>query len=147
MKIKEILFNETDYSCALCGERQVKSLTEHHIDGKNNEYDNRIILCHNCHHRVTNKKGITKIEVKARKKSLIKKTLTQYGVSALKLAYRNEFGVVATPLLLYHLVGMGYMKKKEEIEGYGDNNKDYIEVEARYVVTPKGRKLHDKWLR
>ena len=85
MRTNEILFLETDYSCALCGERQKENLTKHHIDGDkaNNSYDNQIVICWNCHQRHNQKKGISINDIKERKKILIQKTLTQYGVNVL----------------------------------------------------------------
>ena len=49
MKISNIMYFETDDSCAMCGARGIDNLSEHHIDGNrlNNEYDNLIVLCHN----------------------------------------------------------------------------------------------------
>jgi len=106
MTIEEILYLETDYSCAWCGNCLKENLTIHHIDGdrENNRYDNKIIMCHNCHNRFHNSKGISIEDIKERKKILIVKILTQYGTSALKISCRNKFGVCAIPFLLYHLV-------------------------------------------
>lgn len=148
MSTKEILFLETSYSCAYCGIRQIENLTIHHIDGnpQNNKYDNQIVLCHNCHHRCENKKGISLKNIKEKKKILIYKTLTQYGVNALKMAYRNDFGIIALPFLLYHLVDMGYMTKQEEQMGYGDGNK-YTEVTVRFEITSEGKALYEKWFK
>jgi len=65
---KEKLYIETDYSCAYCGQKGLDNLSVDHIDGKNarkaNSYDNLIVLCHNCHHRKTNGKGITLDQIK-----------------------------------------------------------------------------------
>jgi 5-methylcytosine-specific restriction endonuclease McrA len=71
MTIEEILFLETDDSCAYCGLHQKENLSIHHVDGDktNNEYENLIVLCHCCHHRVTNNKGISKEDIKKRKKT------------------------------------------------------------------------------
>lgn len=79
MVIKEILLLETDYSCALCGNCVNDNLSIHHIDcdEKNNEYDNQILMCHNCHHRFHNNKGISVEDIKGRKKILMMKILTQ----------------------------------------------------------------------
>ena len=52
-------------------------------------------------------------QVTERKRHLIMKTLTQYGVNALKMASRNEFGMVGMAFLLYHLVDLGYMQQEE----------------------------------
>lgn len=149
MNIEEILYLETNYSCAWCGNCLKGNLTIHHIDGdrENNKYDNKIVMCHNCHTGFHTKKGIPLEDIKGKKKILIMKTLTQYGVNALKESYRNEFGVCAIPFLLYHLVDMGYMKKEEETQRYGGVGKGepYIEELARFVITGEGKKLCEKW--
>src|SRR5258708_19484811 len=116
MDLHERLFVETDDCCAICGIRGVEVLTEHHIDGdrSNNTYENPIVLCHNCHHAHHNRKGLTQEKILDRKRHLIQKTLTTYGLNAMKIASRNNFGVVAMPFLLFHIVAIGYMTKEEE---------------------------------
>jgi phage terminase large subunit GpA-like protein len=143
MKLDDLLYLETDDSCAICGNRGIQILTKHHIDSNrsNNTYENLIILCHNCHHKITNKKGLTKKQIIKRKQHLIHKTITTYGLNALKIANRNDSGVIAMPFLLYHLVDLGYMTKKEEQMGYGKQE----DVTARFVITKKGKDLVKKW--
>ena len=51
MAREDLLFLETDDSCALCGLKDTRALTIHHIeqsDPKNENYDNKLVLCHNC---------------------------------------------------------------------------------------------------
>ncbi len=105
-KQKDRLFIETDDSCAICGIRGVNILTIHHIDenSSNNKYDNLIVLCHNCHHGYHNKNILNEDQITERKRHLIHKTLTDYGLNAMKIADRNDFGVIAMPFLLFHLV-------------------------------------------
>jgi 5-methylcytosine-specific restriction endonuclease McrA len=99
--MKSFLYTETDDTCAICGTRGDEILSIHHIDGnrKNDCYENTIVLCHNCHHKHHQGKGLTRDQIEERKKHLIQKTLTQYGVNALKIAKRNGFGVIAMPFL------------------------------------------------
>ena len=59
----------------------------------------------------------------------------------MKIAKRNEFGVIAMPFLLYHLVQLEYMTKKENQMGYGDQE----DATARYAITGKGKDLLLKW--
>ena len=143
MDLHNLLFVETDDSCAICGIRGIGVLTEHHIDGdrSTNTYDNLIVLCHNCHHAHHNGKGLTREQIVDRKRHLIQKTLTTPGLNAMKIASRNNFGVVAMPFLLYHLVGMGYMTKEEEQMGYGEQE----DATARFAITERGRSLLSKW--
>jgi len=143
MKQDNLLYLETDDSCAICGNRGIQILTKHHIDGNrsNNTYENLIILCHNCHHKITNKKGLTKSRIIDRKRHLIHKIITTYGLNALKIAKRNKFGVIAMPFLLYHLVDLGYMTKEEEQMGYGEQE----DATARFAITKKGKNLVKKW--
>ena len=101
MKTSDLIYLETDDSCAICGTKGIDVLSEHHIDSdrSNNEYDNLIVLCHNCHHKITNGKELSKTKIEERKRHLIHKTMTTYGLNALKIARRNKFGVIAIPSL------------------------------------------------
>ena len=143
MKTSDLIYFETDDSCAICGERGIDNLSEHHIDGdrSNNEYDDLIVLCHNCHHKFHNNKGLTREKMEDRKRHLIQKTVTTYGLNAMKIAKRNNFGVIAMPFLLYHLVDLGFMTKEEDQMGYGKQS----DATARFAVTEKGRSIIDKW--
>lgn len=143
MDMHDRLFVETDDSCAICGFRGISVLTEHHIDSdrSNNTYDNLIVLCHNCHHSFHKSKGLTNDHIIERKRHLIQKTITTYGLSAMKIADRNNFGVIAMPFLLYHLVDMRYMTKEENQMGYGERQ----DATARFAITEEGRALLSKW--
>jgi hypothetical protein len=112
----------------------------HHIDGNDsrNEYENMIVLCHNCHQQFHQDKGLTRAEIEDRKRRLMEKTLTQYGLNALKIAARNSDGaVVGLPFLLYHLVELGYMATGETVMDYG-GQKNAI---GTFTITRAGRKL------
>ncbi|WP_022665641.1 HNH endonuclease [Desulfospira joergensenii] len=141
----EILFHETDNACALCGARGSEILTIHHIDEnrEHNHYDNLIVLCHNCHnpYHDPNKNIPTKEQVFGRKRSLIHKTVTTFGINALKIAKRNNFGVIAFPYMLYHLCELGYMKKEETQMGYGKIE----DATSRFSITEGGINLLNKW--
>jgi hypothetical protein len=136
MNTSDFIYAETDDSGAICGAKGIDILSEHHIDSdrSNNEYDNLIVLCHNCHHKITNSKGLSRKQIEDRKRHLIQKTITTYGLNAMKIAKRNDFGVIAIPFLLYHLVDIGYMTKEEEQMGYGEQNN----ATARFAITEKG---------
>lgn len=144
MKLADRLYTETDDTCALCGFRDTQALTIHHIDGNhgNDVYENTIILCHNCHTRYHQSKGITLEDITARKRHLIYKTVTTYGVNALKIAARNKFGVIAMPFLLYHLVDLGYMSKEEDQMGYGAQS----DATARFAITDRGLETLKEWM-
>ena len=141
--IEEMLFSETDGSCAYCGIKDYRVLTIHHIiqDPKDESYDNKIILCHNCHHLYHQGKGPSQQDLKIIKKRLICKTLTQQGVNALKEAYRNEL-VVASPYLINHLVELQFLKLKDSISTY-ENDKQIIN--ASYELTDAGKQFTEKW--
>jgi hypothetical protein len=142
VKIDDRIYGEVDDACAICGLRDRQILTIHHIDGdrSNNAYDNQIVLCHNCHTRYHQNKGLTEDQIRSRKRHLIAKTLTTYGLNALKIASRNGEGVVALPFLLFHLVDLGFMKKEETQMTYA-----YIEATARFAITKDGSDLLEKW--
>ena len=59
----------------------------------------------------------------------------------MKIADRNNFGVIAMPFLLFHLVSLGYMKKEETQMGYGDQD----DATARFAITESGSNLLEKW--
>jgi hypothetical protein len=144
MKIKDRLYGEVDDSCGVCGIPDRQILTIHHIDGNrgNNAYDNQIVLCHNCHGRHHQNKGLSEGQILDRKRHLIQKTLTTHGLNALKIASRNGSGVIAMPFLLHHLVDLGFMKKEETQMKYGD-----IEATARFAITNDGISLLKKWFK
>ena len=143
MKTSELIYSETDDACAICGTRGIDVLSVHHIDSNrsNNNYDNLIVLCHNCHHKITNQKGLSNGKIEERKRHLIHKTITTYGLNALKIAKRNNHGVLAMPFLLYHLVDLGYMTKEEDQMGYGQQS----DATALFAITDSGRELLKKW--
>ena len=142
----ERAYLETNYSCAYCGFRGKESLTIDHIEGRSiphaNEYDNLIVLCHNCHHRKTNPKGITVKDVKKIKRILTQNYLAIYGINVLKLCMRNKNGVVAMPFLVLHLLEMGLLKQHEEQMGYGNTS-----VTLRYTITEKGKRVYNKFIK
>lgn len=148
MDKKRFLYLETDDTCAICGIRGVGMLTIHHIDDNhdNNAYYNTIILCYNCHRMYNDERGLTREQIEIRKGHLIEKTLTQYGINALKIAARNDFGVIAMPFLLYHLVELGFMRQEEIQATYGENKKSGREIVAtrRFAITNEGRALLKK---
>lgn len=142
MKTEDILFLESDNSCSRCGTKGRDKLSIHHLDGNrsNNDYDNQIVLCHNCHHRLNTNKGVSSEEIKNIKRLLIRKTLTQAGVNALKIANRKGF-VIGSEFFLNHLVDMGFLKNAGyTLEQYG------LDALTKFDITPEGRLLHDGWL-
>jgi len=141
---QELLFSETDGACAYCGIKDYRVLTIHHIiqqEPKDESYDNKIVLCHNCHHLYHQGKGPSQNDLFAIKKRLICKTLTQQGVNALKEAYRKGL-VVASPYLVNHLVESQFLKFTEHLSSY-ENDRQIID--AVYELTDKGKKFTEKW--
>jgi len=141
---KEMIFSETDGSCAYCGIKDYRVLTTHHIiqqEPKDESYDNKIVMCHNCHHLYHQGKGPSLQELKDIKKRLICKTLTQQGVNALKEAYRNKL-VVASPYSLSHLVELQLLTSSEHLSSLEDDRQI---IDAIYVLTEKGKQFIEKW--
>jgi hypothetical protein len=142
-KIEEKLMFETDGSCAICGIKDQRILTIHHIDHeeklKDNSYENLIVVCHNCHTSYHQGKGLKLIDIKRIKKRLISKTLTQFGVNALKEAKRKSL-VSGAPYLLSHFVEMGYLTFHELLMG----SEDRADINE-YKITEKGKTLLAKW--
>ena len=144
--VEEILFSETDGSCAYCGIKDYRVLTIHHIiqkEPKDESYDNKIVLCHNCHHMYHQKKGPSQDELCNIKKRLIYKTLTQQGINALKEAYRKGF-VVASPYLVNHLIELRFLKYSGTISSFGDE-KQSVDVDVIYELTNEGKQFTEKW--
>lgn len=134
---------ETEGNCAICGWHRPEDITVHHIDGNstNSVYENEILLCHNCHKRHHDRKGLSDAEIRRKKGVLMLKTLTPYGVSALKIARRNPEGVVGTPFLLHHLIDLGLLTEEDTLMGY-----EGLSVQSVFAVTDRGKALVDEWL-
>ena len=146
MRIKDRLYIETDNACPACGVRNIRVLTIHHIDGNstNNEYENQIVLCYNCHTLHHQRKGLTKKEITELKRRLILKTITQFGLNALKTADRSG-SVFGAPYILNHLVGLGYLKlvRISQLRALSGGNANV--TEAAYEITSKGSELLKRW--
>ena len=151
----DLLFIETEDACANCGCRDYRALTIHHIEQSNPKdeaYDNKIVLCHNCHQCHHSGKGPTKSELEEIKARLIVKTLTRLGLNALKRAHRGTV-VIAMPFTVDHLVEWGYLKhvqdvslwEEDEVEPRVLPDKAQIASEAAYAITDSGRRLLEKW--
>jgi len=113
----------------------------HHLvqtEPKDESYDNKILLCHNCHHAYHQKKGATAEELQEIKCRLIIKTLTRPGLNALKEAYRRG-RVVAMPFLVNHLVEFDYLKFREELSSLVDepDHRDVV-IDAVYTISDDG---------
>jgi hypothetical protein len=139
---------ETDGACAYCGHKDSRALTIHHLQQskpKNENYDNKLVLCHNCHQCHHQDKGPTSDELIDIKRRLIIKTLTRHGLNAMKQAYRNA-AVVATPFVVSHLVEFGYLLQKV-VQSYmsEDGDSPRIIISATYGLTTEGTELLDKW--
>ena len=61
------------------------------------------------------------------------KTVTTYGLNALKIAARNNFGVIAMPFLLNHLLDLGYGAQSD--------------ATVRFAITDRGRETLKEWFR
>ncbi len=145
---EELLYLETDRRCAVCGIGDSRVLTIHHIvqtEPKNESYDNKILLCHNCHHAHHQKKGASAEELQEIKCRLIIKTLIRPGLKAMKEAYRKG-RVVAMPFLVNHLVEFGYLKFQEELSSLSeDPGFQDIVIDAVYTISDDGRRLLEQW--
>ena len=141
---------ESDGGCSHCGLRDARSLTVHHLDQtepKNEDYDNKLILCRNCHNGHHAGKGPTAAELKDIKRRLMIKALTIPGLNALKLAYRRGL-VVAMPFLVNHLVEHQYLEYKETVSNWLRNEQDpetLVDMTVVYTITVRGKQLLEKW--
>lgn len=146
--IEEILFSETDGTCAFCGTKDYRVLTIHHIiqsKPKNESYDNKIVLCHNCQHLYHEQKCPSLEDLLVIKKRLIYKTLTQQGINALKEAYRKDF-VIASPYLVNHLIELRLFKHSDTISSFSNEQTNKtVDIEVIYELTDKGKKFTEKW--
>jgi hypothetical protein len=145
-----LLYAETDGSCAHCGLRDSRMLTIHHLvqtKPKNEDYDNKMVLCHNCHHAHHAGKGASAEELREIKRRLIIKTLTVPGHNALKLAHRQG-EVVALPFLVLHLVELQLLEKTQTISQWSsdeDPTTEAPDIDAGYKLTKRGNKCVEKW--
>ncbi len=145
--VEDLLLFETDGSCANCGFRDARALTTHHLERaepKNEAYDNKLLLCHNCHQCHHQGKGPTAEELSLIKRRLIIKTLTMPGLNALKEANRRSM-VAAMPFLVNHLVEMGYLEYQDWISSETSDQGDEVIAQAKYTISEPGRILLEKW--
>jgi hypothetical protein len=146
--VEDRLYIEAENGCAICGSKDNRSLTIHHIEHDlkepDNSYDNLIVMCHNCHTPYHQEKGITKNEIRKIKRRLIIKTLTPFGLNALKVANRKNL-VVGSPFTLLHLVELGLLEKRDLISSYSNDDGNEVDLEVEYQITEKGRALYEKW--
>ena len=148
----EMVYMETEGACANCGFKDSRALTIHHLvptPPKDESYDNKLVLCHNCHQCHHQGKGPSSEELETIKKRLIVKTLTTQGLNAMKVANRRA-GVSASPFLVNRLVEYGYLQHRENTTWHVENDeddpiKDGIPTEAFYIISEKGRALLEKW--
>lgn len=142
----DLLYAETEGSCAYCGLKDFRVLTVHHIhqqEPKDESYDNKIVLCHNCHQLYHESKGPSCKDLRDIKKRLICKTLTQQGVNALKEAARKGI-VVGVPYLLNHLVEMQLLELITVSTRYILEKSETI-ASAAYKLTDDGTNFIEKW--
>lgn len=147
--MRSIILNESGFQCAYCGQHDGLNLTLHHIiperDGGRTDSNNLIALCFNCHHRVDDTKTINVKEIEKLKRYLVHRRLTQAGVNALKIAYKNPFGVIATPFTVEHLVDGNLLNHIETQMTYkGKEGK--TEATALYRITEEGKNLTELWI-
>ncbi len=145
--IEERLYLETDGSCAHCGFRDQRVLTIHHIRRGSPDfeaYDNKILLCYNCHQCHHQEKGPSREELITFKKRLIIKTLTQPGLNAMKEAYRRG-KVLAMPFLVNHLREFGYLDFEKQMMTWSDDGGAEQVIHALYLLTSEGRRLLEQW--
>jgi DUF971 family protein len=147
-QVEDRLYLEAENGCAICGSKDSRSLTIHHIEHDqeepDNSYDNLIVMCHNCHIPYHQARGVSKDQIVEIKRRLIIKTLTPFGLNALKVAYRKGF-VVGTPFTLLQLVELGLIEKKELISSHTNDDGSEVDVDVGYQITEKGRSLFEKW--
>ncbi|MFH2048724.1 MAG: HNH endonuclease [bacterium] len=147
--VRSVVLNESGFQCAYCGQHDGMNLTLHHIiperDGGKTAPNNLIALCYNCHHRVEDTKTINVKDIRKLKRYLVHRRLTQAGVNALKIAYKNSFGVIATPFTVEHFLEENLLKHVETQMNYG--GKDGItEATALYRITKKGKEMVELWI-
>jgi hypothetical protein len=71
--------------------------------------------------------------------------LTQPGVNALKISYKNPFGVIATLFSVQHLLDEKLLIHIETQMTYVSSDGE-TEATALYQITNKGRELTEKWI-
>ena len=146
----DLLYAETDGGCAHCGMRDARTLTIHHLDQtkpKSEDYDNKLVLCHNCHTCHHAGKGPSAEFLLELKRRLIVRTLTVPGLNALKQSYRKGH-VVAMPFLVTHLIEQQLLQYKETVSNWLQDKDDpntLVDITAVYAITDRGRTLLEKW--
>jgi len=153
--VKQLVYEEADFQCSYCGHRQGLNLTIHHISPgqkgrKDDSYENLIVLCHNCQQNLHNKKGITDKEIRRLKRHLVARYLTQAGINTLRLAYKDEAGVIAFPFLVQHLIDMKLLKLIQPVQllkvGSVGPRALPESTASLYKITEEGNKLTERWI-
>lgn len=104
-RIKKLIFQEAQSQCPFCGERDVNVLEIHHIteraDNGTNDPHNLILLCSNCHSKITSG-AITTLEVLSMKKQMSNLNHPSQGngkpTNVISISGGQQSGVVANVL-------------------------------------------------
>jgi len=82
IKIQKLIYQEAGSKCAICDEENINTLEIHHIydisSGGGNEPENLILVCANCHNKITNNE-ITRNDVLKIKYLLLNKSKSEKG--------------------------------------------------------------------
>jgi hypothetical protein len=107
-KTKKLIYQEANSSCSLCDENDVNVLEIHHIEGRadggSNEAENLLLVCSNCHSKITDDViGIhevyrAKIRLKNKAKSTSEKSLPS---NVIRFERSVNKGIVANNLSIH----------------------------------------------
>jgi len=105
--VKKKVFQECASTCAFCGEEDVAALEIHHVksreEGGSSTYPNLILVCANCHSRITSGQ-ITAVEVAKKKFMLMQHRLrpqpAQGGTTSVTVNDTVNSGIIAGNLTI-----------------------------------------------
>lgn len=146
MRLKDHIYLEAHNACAVCGSRDSRILTIHHIDGdsSNSVYENEILMCEVCHVAYNKGHGVSDEDVKVLKRRLIIETLTAFGINAIKATTRRKLGY-GPPYFMDHLVALGYLEFIRYDDEKGLAGPETVPVGAFYGPTDRGKTLLKEW--
>lgn len=106
---KKLLFQQVNSQCPFCGEHDVTTLEIHHIhpesEGGSDEQENLIVICGNCHNKITNG-NITEGEVLRKKISLLSgnrlnpPSLKEHGANVINFHQSTNTGYIANSMTI-----------------------------------------------
>ncbi|MBI5524435.1 MAG: HNH endonuclease [Desulfarculus sp.] len=151
IEVKRRVLMESGYRCAIPACRALPTEIAHIIpwaDSKNNDYHNLIALCPNCHTLADNGKIDRKALFAYKKKLMfLNDVYSRFEIDVLDHLRTKPRAVIPGELIIKRLLEEGIVKLEYEIMVHQFGGKDGVLGVFSVVLTDKGRRLLDDWLK